>query len=240
MDRRASFGAFGLVISVLVLGLASGQRPLLAGAWPIQGQATKPAPAPADLARALQARYAGINDFRADFTQSIQGGVLRTVTTQQRGEVSIKKPGRMRWTYKAPHHQVMVADGTRIYLYNASDRTGMTSPMPTGDDLSAAVLFLTGRGDLLRDFTASMPAVQPDGEWHLALTPRVVQDDFASLTLAVDRTTLAFRGFAWTDHQGGANTIRFTNLRENVGITEKEFVYAFPKGTTLISSGGGN
>ena len=226
MSQGPSSGAIGLV----VIGL-------LAGVWPVQGQTTTPAPA--DLARSLQTRYAAIRDFRADFSQSVRGGVLRTITTEQRGEVTIKKPGRMRWTYKAPHHQVMVADGTRIYVYNASDRTGITNPMPTGDDLSAAVLFLTGRGDLQRDFTAAMPAAQPAGEWHLALTPRVTQDDFASLTLAVDRTTLAFRGFSWTDHQGGANTIRFTNLRENVGVTDKEFVFTFPKGTTMISSGGG-
>lgn len=208
---------------------------LWAAAAPTHGQTT--APAPGDLARQLQARYAGIRDFRADFTQTVRGGVLRSVTTEQRGEVLIRKPGRMRWTYKAPHHQIMVADGSRLYLYNASDRTGITSPMPTGDDLSAAVLFLTGRGDLVRDFTAAMPAAQPAGEWVLTLTPRVPQDDFASLTLAVDRGTLAFRGFAWTDHQGGANTMRFTNLRENVGLTDREFVFTFPKGTHVTSGG---
>lgn len=227
MLRGLRLAAATLVVS---LGLWAPPAPLL-------GQAT--VPAPADLARALQTRYAGIRDFRAHFTQSVRGGVLRTIATEQRGEVSIKKPGRMRWTYKAPHHQVMVADGTRIYIYNASDRTGITSPMPTGDDLSAAVLFLSGRGDLQRDFTATMPAAQPAGEWHLTLTPKVRQDDFVSLALAVDRASLAFRGFSWTDHQGGANTIRFTNLRENVGVTDREFVFTFPKGTTMISSGRG-
>lgn len=212
---------------------------LWAVSLPAQVPSGTPTPAPADLARALQKRYAGIRDFRADFTQSVRGGVLRTVTTEQRGDVKIKKPGRMRWTYGAPDRHVFVADGTRVYFYTPNDRTVHTSPMPAGDDMSAAVLFLTGTGNLERDFTHTMPAAQPAGEWQITLAPKVAQEDFSSLTLSVDRTTLAFRGFTWKDHGGTENTIRFTNLRENVGLKDAEFAFTIPKGTHIVSGGGG-
>ena len=206
-------------------------------ALPVLGQAQ--APAPADLARALQKRYAAVKDFRADFTQTSSGGVLTMLKSEQRGQVAIKKPGRMRWTYGPPDRQVTVADGSRLYFYNPADRTGYESPLPTGDDLSAPILFLTGRGDLERDFTPSMPANQPAGEWHLTLTPLKKQDEFASLTVIVDRTSLAFKGFAWTDHQGAAHLMRFSNLRENVGIPDKDFVFTFPRNAYVTRSGGG-
>ncbi len=206
---------------------------LLAAALPVAGQA----PSPGDLAASLQKRYATIRDFRADFSQTMQGGVLRAVQSEQRGQVRVKKPGRMWWAYSAPHRQSLVADGAQLYYYNASDRTGTRSPMPTGDNLSTAVLFLTGRGDLQRDFTASMPTTHPDGEWHLRLTPRVRQDDFATLTLYVDRASLAFKGLSTVDHQGGTSIIRFSNLRENAGLTDSEFVFTFPRGTHVVSSG---
>lgn len=211
---------------------------LWAVSLPAQSTGAAP-PAPADLARALQKRYAGIRDFRADFTQSVRGGVLRTVTTEQRGDVKIKKPGRMRWTYGPPDRHVFVADGTRVYFYTPNDRTVHTSPMPAGDDMSAAVLFLTGTGNLERDFTHTMPAAQPAGEWQITLAPKVAQEDFATLTLSVDRATLAFRGFTWKDHGGTDNTIRFTNLRENVGLKDAEFAFTIPKGTHIVSGGGG-
>lgn len=219
-----------VVLAAIGLGLAWTPAPRAAQ--------TPPAPAPAALAKSLQQRYAAIRDFRADFTQSVQGGVLRTVTTEQKGEVKIKKPGRMRWTYGPPDRHVFVSDGTRMYFYSPADRTVHTNPMPAGNDLSVAVLFLTGTGNLERDFTHAMPATQPPGEWHLTLTPRVRQEDFASLTLLVDRTTLAFRAFSWTDHGGAHNTIRFTNLRENVNLKDAEFAFAIPKGTNVISGGG--
>ncbi|GEM_PF-477443 len=224
MPSRAAFGW-----AVLGLWLA---------AWPGSGPLAQP-PTPEDLQRSLQKRYATIKDFRADFTQTAKGGVLRTVVNEQRGEVKIKKPGRMRWTYGPPDRHIFVADGARIYFYNPADRTGHTSPIPTGDNLSAPALFLTGRGDLERDFTAAMPATQPAAEWQLVLTPKRKQEDFTSLAVFVDRASLAYRGFAWTDHQGAAHTIRFSNLRENVGLSDTEFAYSFPRGTHITTSGGG-
>ena len=60
---------------------------LATSALPLHGQAQ--APAPAELARALQKRYAAVRDFRANFTQTASGGVLTMVTSEQRGEVKI-------------------------------------------------------------------------------------------------------------------------------------------------------
>lgn len=205
---------------------------------PVAMRADQAQPSPSDLARRLQTRYAAIKDFRADFTQSVRGGVLKTLTTEQRGEVKIKKPGKMRWTYGPPDRHVFVSDGTRIYFYVPADRTVHTSSMPKGDDLSAAVLFLTGTGNLERDFTHTMPANQPSGEWHLTLTPKVRQDDFSSLTLVVDRTSLNFKSFSWTDHGGALNTIGFSRMQENVGLKDSEFTFDIPKGARVISGGG--
>ena len=50
---------------------------------PIHGQA----PTAQSLALSLQKRYATIRDFRADFTHTVQGAVLRTVRTTERGEL---------------------------------------------------------------------------------------------------------------------------------------------------------
>ncbi len=221
-------------------GFAAALGLCLAAGLPAAGAAPAPQspPAPAALARSLQQRYAAIKDFRAQFTQSVRGGVLRTVTTEQRGEVKIKKPGRMRWQYGPPDRHVFVSDGTRIYFYTPADRTVHTSAMPSGNDLSAAVLFLTGTGNLERDFTHTMPAAQPDGEWHLTLAPKVRQEEFATLTLAVDRASLAFKGFTWVDHGGSQNTIRFQNLKENVGLKDAEFAFDIPKGAYVVSGGG--
>lgn len=193
-------------------------------------------PSAVELAQRLQTRYAAIRDFRADFTQTERGSVLRTVKTESRGTVRVKKPGRMWWDYQKPSRQSLVSDGTTLYYYNAADRSGVRSPLPTGSDLSAAVLFLAGRGDLTRDFTPTLVAGAPIDEWHLLLTPKVRQADFATLTLHVDRTSLAFRGLHFKDHAGSENTIRFANLRENTGLSDTDFRFTFPRGTHVTDA----
>ena len=140
-------------------------------------------------------------------------------------------------TYAAPQKKTFVADGVRVKQYFAADRSGTEGPMPTGEDLSSAILFLAGQGDLIKDFRARLPTDQPGDEWALELTPVTRQDDFAILMLFVDRRTLALHGMTTVDHQGGTFVFRFTNLRENVRLPDSDFRFTFPKGTNVIYTG---
>ena len=111
-------------------------------------------PAPEALAKSLQQRYDGIRDFSASFVHSYRGGVLRT-RTEERGTVSVKKPGRMRWTYTAPEKKEFVADGRKVYSYIPQDRQVIVSDVPPDDQATTPALFLAGKGDISRDFTAA-------------------------------------------------------------------------------------
>jgi len=189
-------------------------------------------PAASDLAARVQARYNTIRDFTADFTQR-QTSPLLPRPVLERGDVKVKKPGRMRWTYATGDRNQVVSDGTMIYFYFPNDRYVSPSPMPKGDDAPTALLFLAGQGNLTRDFVVSLPPDQPAGEWQLQLRPRAREADFETLTLEVDRATLAFRGLVTVDEQGGTSAFRFTNLRENRGLTDREFEFAVPRGVEV-------
>jgi outer membrane lipoprotein carrier protein len=188
-------------------------------------------PNAADLAVRTQKRYESIRDFTADFTQT-SVGLLQKRTTPEQGTILLKKPNRVRFTYRTPDRKEFVSDGSQFYSYYARERAGSVYPLPKANESSTALLFLAGRGDLARDFTASLPADQVPDEWHLRLVPKSKQADFDTLTLFLDRTTLALRGFVTTDDQG-TNTIRFAKLKENTGLADRAFVFTFPKGTEI-------
>ena len=111
-------------------------------------------PSAVEVARSLQKKYHAIRDFSADFVHNYEGGVLRKKLTE-RGTLRVKKPGKMRWDYKAPDPKEFVSDGNRIYLWVPADNQVMVSPVPKEDQATTAVLFLVGKGDLVRDFTVS-------------------------------------------------------------------------------------
>jgi outer membrane lipoprotein carrier protein len=184
------------------------------------------------LAARVQARYSTVHDFTADFTQR-QTSPLLPKPVVDRGEVKIKKPGRMRWVYSTGGRHQVISDGTTIYAYFPQDRHVSPTPMPQGDDASTALLFLAGQGNLTRDFTATLPAEQPTDEWRLILRPRTAEADFEALTLEVDRASLAFRGLVVVDQQGDTSAFRFTNMRENRGLSDSEFTFVIPRGVEV-------
>lgn len=191
------------------------------------------APPSADqLAKQLQAHYDQVKDFQSDFTQTFRGVALPQQTTE-RGKVFVKKPYKMLWTYTAPEKKELVADGIQFWDYRPIDKVVLVQPLPKEGQASTALLFLSGRGNLTRDFTSSMPATQPEPEWHLALVPKSAQADFTSLVVHVDRKTLALRGLVKTD-ETGTWTYRFQNLKENVGLADKMFIFTPPSGVEVI------
>ena len=191
-------------------------------------------PAPDGVARALQQRYQGIRDFAADFVHSYRGGVLRTQTIE-RGTVVIKKPGRMRWVYTSPEKKEFISDGGKVYSYLPQDRQVIVTPLPSDDQATTPVLFLAGKGDIGRDFTAAYAETSPAGTTALKLTPRRPEAEYEYLVVAVDPTTLQIRALTTRDRQGGDSTLTFNNLKENTGISDKAFVFRIPRGVDVIT-----
>ena len=193
-------------------------------------------PAPDALAKSLQQRYQGIRDFSADFVHSYRGGVLRT-QTRERGTVSVKKPGRMRWVYTNPERKEFVADGKKVYSYIPQDKQVIVSDVPADDQATTPALFLAGKGDISRDFTAAYADNPAPGSVALKLTPRKPEPEYEYLIVSVDPATLQIRSLTTRDRQGGESTLSFSNLKENRGLTDKEFAFRIPRGVDVITDG---
>jgi outer membrane lipoprotein carrier protein len=181
------------MLQLASLALALLLMPVLLGA---QAQ-----PTPDALARALQQRYQGIRDFSATFVHTYRGGLLRTQTREQ-GTVAVKKPGRMRWVYTSPDRKEFVSDGVKLYSYIPQDRQVVVSTVPTDDSGSTPALFLAGKGDISRDFTAASAPANSQGVVALKLTPRRTEAEYEHLVVAVDARTLQIRALTTLDRQG--------------------------------------
>jgi outer membrane lipoprotein carrier protein len=224
---------FILLLLLVSAGLAAQSTPPSAGQASVGTGQT-----PGALAKALQQRYQGIKDFTAEFSQSYKGGVLRTRTVEQ-GTVSVKKPGLMRWEYLKPEKKEFVSDGRKTYLYIPQDRQVIVGDADT-DAGSTSSLFLAGKGDITRDFTAAFAPAPIPGTVALKLTPQRRQPDYEYLIIAVDPSTLQIRGLLTHDTQGGDSTLTFTNLKENQGISDKVFAFRIPRGVDVVDNAARN
>jgi outer membrane lipoprotein carrier protein len=199
---------------------------------------TAQAPAPNELARTIQQKYAAVRDLSASFEHRYRGGVLRKEAVE-RGTLQIKKPSRMRWVYESPERKIFVADGSRIYSYIPEDRQVIVAPVPAEEDATTPALFLSGHGNLDRDFVASFPAA-PDptpGTWSLKLVPHRREAEYDWIVLVVDRGTYRLRRLITADAQGGESAFTFTGVRENGGIPDSAFRFTIPRGVDVVTHG---
>jgi outer membrane lipoprotein carrier protein len=143
----------------------------------------------------------------------------------------------MRWMYTAPEKKEFVADGQKVYSYIPQDKQVIVSNVPPDNQATTPALFLAGKGDISRDFTAAYADSPPTGTVALKLTPRTAEPEYEYLVVAVDPATLQIRALTTKDRQGGESTLTFSNLKENQGIPDKEFAFRIPRGVDVITDG---
>ena len=215
-------------------------RSLAAGVFLLlTGSVGAQSPTPDTVARDVQRKYDRVTDFSADFVHSYRGGVLKQQATE-RGTVLVKKPGKMRWEYTAPEKKLFVSDGHKIYSYIPQDRQVIVGTMPSDERAPTPALFLTGKGDITRDFNAAFDKVAeaPPGSVVLKLTPKRREPEYESLTLVLDPDTLTLRMLITVDSQGGRSAFTFSNLKENVGVADNQFVFKMPRNVDVVTDGG--
>jgi len=210
------------LLPIALAGLVSG---------PPTASATDP---DADLARSLvrriEERHARASDLVARFTQSYRSGMLGREIVE-RGVVSIKRPGRMRWEYKDPEAKLFISDGRTFYFYVPADRQVVVSEQDA--ERSLAGRLLSGRGGLLDEFDASLDEPLEEGVLRVKLVPRREQPDVDRAFVDVEPSG-RIRSILLLDVQGNRTRFRFESVRENVGLADKLFRFDVPAGVEVV------
>jgi outer membrane lipoprotein carrier protein len=192
--------------------------------------------APADsrlaqgMVKRIEERQARTGDLTARFVQVYRSGLLGREITE-RGVVSIKRPGRMLWEYRDPEKKTFVSDGHSFYFYVPADRQVIVRQQD--EERSIPSLLLSGKGDILGQFTAEMDTPPAEGLLRLRLTPRKPEPEIERVTVDVEPSGQV-RQIEVEDAQGNRSRFRFDDIRENVGLPDRLFRFDVPPGVELI------
>jgi outer membrane lipoprotein carrier protein len=213
--------------------------------------------------RSGAAKGAAIRDFAADFSQESKIASLDR-TQQGGGRVAIRFVHRdpaqpplvqFRWDYTQPNNQVIVSDGKTMWVYVPENRQVIESDIAAVDrtDGNDPLTFLTGLGDLGRDFTIALASPDRDaaGNWVLELTPRKPSPLVVRLRIVVDRRAveafsrsgntggyLPLRSSLVVDAGGNSTLIEFSHIRINRGLGDQDFRFTVPAGVEVVRPGG--
>ena len=194
-----------------------------APAWPISSeQAT---------VDAIQERYESVRTFKATFEQKAFVKMMNRVEVT-RGEVKIKKPGRMKWVYNAPDPQVLISNQKTLWLYIPEDEQVTKIPVENVYSSNTPALFLAGQGKLTDSFNIAQ-VVPEQNEITVVLIPHEGDSNLSRLVLHVDKKNYQIIGSSVYDKLGNRTDIRFRNIRINEEIAENAFNFKVPEGVEV-------
>lgn len=175
----------------------------------------------------VQAFYQSTTDYKAAFKQVVRTRSPKR-TFHRSGTVFFKIPGMMRWDYKAPDEVYYVSDGEVLWSYDVEEAIAYRMRVKDSD-LFHALKFLTGAGNLTRDFDAKVLPTTPEGLTPILLTPRHDDRNFQSVTLFVDASTGETRESEVVDPMGNVSRIQFDRPVFKP-LPKEGFSFAVPRG----------
>ena len=181
----------------------------------------------------------GLDDFLA-FNASTKTATARfeqqvhdragKVIERASGTFSFARPGKFRWTYDKPHKQVLVADGTKLWIHDP-DLNQVTVKRIDRAISSTPAALLAGRDDITELFTLR-DAGSADGLSWVEASPKAQDTGFERVRLGLRGRTLA--AMELQDQLGGRTMLRFTELKANAPVAADAFTFVPPKGADVM------
>jgi chaperone LolA len=179
------------------------------------------APARADDLAQVQQHLASVTSMTASFAQQDRNG--RVVT----GEMTLKRPGKIRFQYQKGVPQLIVADGRSLYFIDYQVR--QVNRWPIGN--SPLAVLLNPKRDITR-----FAKLNPTGD------PRVISivvhdpdhPEYGRITMIFDKNAsapggLMLQGWVALDSQNNVTRIRLSNQRFNADIADGAFRWNDPR-----------
>lgn len=183
------------------------------------------------LLRAVEDRYNHVKTLQAGFELRylVPGRGVRA----ERGELSLRKPGRMRWQYAQPEGKYFVSDGKNLFFYTPLANRVEKSPLKESDDLRAPLAFLLGRlefSKLFKDFT-----LQETGEGAtVKAAARSDRSPYTQVEFVIGPQN-QIRRMRVAGMDGSVMEFVFSNERLNAPLADSLFRLAAPAGMEIVT-----
>lgn len=205
---------------------------------PAAAEAEPAAPATTDQASTILLRaeraYAAARSLQADFIQDLTVPLLAS-SQRSRGDIFHRKPDRFLMRFSDPAGDVVVADGTHVWLYYPSSDPKQVIRTSIGE---------AGRLDLQREFLSN-PTERFSATLHgtenvdgrpahvLTLVPRTASP-YRQVRIWVDARDALVRRFEITENNEAVRRVELRNLRTNVELGDQLFSFTPPAGAQVF------
>ena len=179
-------------------------------------------------AERLQVQLNTIKGLTATFTQVVHA--KNKELSNAKGTMALQRPGRFRWDTRSPLQQLVVADGTNLWIYDP-DLEQVTVKKQDKELNGTAALFLShADANLMRDFDVTAEDKNNNHIYHLKAKSSKATFPMVTLTFTDNLLT----ELEMLDQLGQHTTIKFSKIKPSPTLNPTLFQFKPPKGTDVI------
>jgi outer membrane lipoprotein carrier protein len=184
--------------------------------------------AQADAVDTLRNFVREVKTGKAQFSQTVTSpdGAKKKTSS---GSFEFARPNRFRFAYSQPFEQVIVADGQKVWIFDAD--LNQVSSRKLSAAIGATPAALLAGGNLERDFELS-PLPAADGLEWAAAKPKAKESAFDALKVGFRGKELA--AVEIVDSFGQRSLLQFSQFKPNVPTAADAFKFVAPKGADVI------
>jgi outer membrane lipoprotein carrier protein len=181
----------------------------------------------------LRGFLAELKSLRADFRQVLVNEAGQA-EDESSGQVYLLRPGRFRWDYRAPHAQLIVADGQQVWLYD--EELSQVTVREQADALADTPAALLASTTPVEDtFKVTELGNRDDGSRWLSLTPKSTASNFDSIMVGFSRTG-ELQAMELKDSFGQTTRLEFSAIERNPALDPALFRFTPPAGVDVIQA----
>ena len=195
-----------------------------------------PGPSTEELVARVQRFYDAMEDYEARFVQ-VYTRLATSRRTESAGVLTVKKGGKVRWSYEKPEPKLFVADGRTLWIYEPLEDQVVVDRSFSAAKLGRSIAFLWGEGKITDSFTvkAALPGEHGFDERALALelTPKTDRS-YRRLVIRVDAATGRVEESVVYETAGNLNRFRFYEPKLNQKVSDRVFTFVPPEGVDVV------
>jgi len=183
-----------------------------------------------DVSDDLRDRLARVETLSARFDQRVtdmDGFELQALE----GSMTVARPGNIHWQSNPPYEQVLVADGTTLWLYDKDLEQVTVRPFMKDIANSPAMLFIGDTSNLEEQYRITR-ANGENGRTVFTLVPQDSGAVYVKLMVSFDgKKPVAME--MW-DSLGQITRVEFSRVRINRAVDKALFAFAIPDGVDVL------
>ncbi len=167
---------------------------------------------------------------KARFAQIIVDKNMKQLQ-QATGTMQFARPGKFRWQYDKPYEQLIVGDGSRLWVYDKDLNQVSVRKLDRALGDSPAAL-LAGSNEIEKIYNLTNLGNQEGMDWVEAV-PKSKENAFERIRLGFSPNGL--EAMELRDQFGQVTVIKFAGVERNPKLAPELFRFVPPKGADVIS-----